>query len=312
MKALRLSEKAKQVVPVVTTNAGEVQYMCTTRPHELAVHWNTLEAGKVWAVKNPGKQCIDEVMKRMKGCMLYKNPGTLIDLQSHQHLDDVLPAKPYFLLSPIAVKQYEFEPRFSETVIITCTPKVLDGAGGISPKTAFLLIKTVKAVSFMNVTTMANKYDTPGAATVRAVKQRLGLTISATWLKFKGTVIIKNKKNIVIERLNEIHVNVFSLHLCDTQVEWVLKYVQAADLNFGAVQSSYVNTLSTGSKFMLLLFSDFQDLKYMKSNVDMVHHEYMLRCYNKTLGPLPWLKSVDMKPFYAYKHLPLECVDPDI
>jgi hypothetical protein len=311
MADLELS-KSNLLYPDRTNKLGHVQYRhAETLEEEDMITWDDLHPERVWVIKNPRKECLEAVCQRIPGCTLFNNPGRVVKIEDLLTEKRELVQKPaLFLLSPKASFYYDVEPTYSETVIITFTAEVLGAASTVEEltQTSFFLFKSKGGNLFHNLTVHTTKNEPPGSAIVKAVKKRLGLNISATWLSTQGTVMIKNKYNRILQLPNLIHTTVFHLNLRDHQVSWALKVLEAHELRPPLLPSTYVHTLKSGHKVMLLLHSDFLDIKYMTSNMNFVQLECMLRCFNKTLGPLPFIEKHSLKPFLHYSRRPLELV----
>lgn len=295
---------------------GDVQYVQVSEDEEKTITWEELNPNKVWVIKSPTEECIAAVSALIPGCTLYTSPEHVfqneVDPVEGENSVQAIYVKSYlFLMSPKAIQKYNLEPVYAETVVITCTAYTMAAASTIDElyQTAFFLFKGLNNDKFTNLSVFVNKTDLPGSGIVRAVKKKLGLRIFATWLSTQGTLVVKNKFNSIISTRNLIHTTVFHLNLRDHQVKHALKVLQAPELRFPILPSTYVNYLSNGHKVMLLLYSDFLDVDFMTDNMTFVQLEIMLRCFNKTLGPLPFFHEMSVNPFLHYSRLPLQYID---
>jgi hypothetical protein len=283
-----------------TNEYGDVQYMETVFYQEGCIMWQELDASKTWVIKNPSIKCIQAVSEHIVGCTVFTNPEWKDDFRRNNK-------KPLFLLSPKAKEVYEFEPRTCETCVITCTAwmKHLDAP----LQTCFLMFNCDDS-AFHNLTVKTSKEDEPGSKLLTAVQQQLGLIIQPNWLKKQGTVMIYNKTNRVLQTRRYIQTTVYNLNLRQHQVSQALEVL--------GLESCYPNMTSTGSikldknkELLLLLHPDFQNVKLMKTKLNLLHYEMLLRFYNQTLGLLPFIKNIRIKPFRHYQNRELKCVQEE-
>lgn len=307
---LRLAERFRLVEPVFTLN-GETRYECTLEPNEHTIKWKSLNPNATWVIKNPRKECIEDVMRQMPGCTLFYNKACPI----LDPVEDGQPVKYHksalYLLSPVATMRYQTEPIRCETVIITCSVKCPQTG---SQQTGFFLIRKQDKPEFYNFMSYPKPHEMPGESTVKMMCNKFNLRIYSSWLTNMGTVLIKRGFNSIINHRVVVESTVYHLHLRDHQVLRALDALEMPEMkpSFPLVANSFVNTMSNGSTVMLMLRSAFNDMRWVCDQVNYVHLEMLVRCFNKTIGHLPYIKDIDMKPFLHYANKELQVVGVNI
>jgi hypothetical protein len=263
-------------------------------PMEGVVCWDELDDSVPWCIKYPSMRCILAVSSVVQGCVVY-------------HRGDKT-----YLMSPRAHLYLTTAPSQSESVIITFNGFNPDAGFTEAPYVTFFLLFKPLECKFWDNLTLTTTLVKSGKTLFELLKEKLGIPIKRTWLTNQGTFQVHRKYNTVFEFRPFGVETVYHLNLREHQVKNVFKFTGINKPDFPVFKKSlFASHKQDGSKVLFLKGDDLFVKERMKDTLSPLTQEVMLRMYAKTLGPLHFIKSFNLIPFYHYRNNELTLIRDD-